>query len=111
MTIPKTAIPYGTSPVVYINDQPAQDQGYAQDANNFYVWYTTQFNTNQVNWEALGGLPVTIQFAVPPTLLSASIGLSLAIGVAVAVIISIFPVIAIKRLKRKPHNELPNTAN
>jgi len=111
MTIPKTAIPYGTSPVVYINGQPAQDQGYTQDANNFYVWYTTQFNTNQVNWGSLGGLPVTIQFAVPPTPLSASIGLSLAIGVAVAVIISIFPVIAIKRLKRKPHNELPNTAN
>jgi uncharacterized repeat protein (TIGR02543 family) len=48
MTIPKTAIPYGTSPVVYIDGQQAPNQGYSQDADNFYVWYTTHFSTHQV---------------------------------------------------------------
>ena len=111
MTIPKSAVLYGVSPVVYINGQQAASQGYTQDANNFYVWYTAQFTTNLVNWGMLGSLPVTIQFAVPPTPLAASIGLSLALGIAVAVIISIFPVIAIKRLTRKLDNELPNPEN
>lgn len=48
MTIPKTAIAYGTTPTVYIDGQQAQNQGYAQDTNNFYVWYTTHFSTHQV---------------------------------------------------------------
>jgi hypothetical protein len=108
MTIPKTAIPYGTSPVVYIDGQQAPNQGYTQDANNFYVWYTTQFNTNLVNWGILGGLQVTIQFAVPPTPLPTSLGLVLAVVIAVAAIILI-TVIAINRLRRKPDNALLNS--
>jgi len=48
MTIPKTAIPYGTTPIVYIDGQQAQSQGYSQDADNFYVWCTTHFSTHQV---------------------------------------------------------------
>jgi hypothetical protein len=111
MTIPKTAIPYGTSPVVYINGQQAPNQGYTQDANNFYVWYTTQFNTNLVNWWILGGLQVTIQFAVPSTPPASSLGLVLAVGIAVAAIILIFAVIAIKRLRRKPNIVLLNPKN
>jgi hypothetical protein len=46
--LPKTAIPYGAKPTVYIGGQPAQNQGYTQDAQNFYVWFTTHFSTNQV---------------------------------------------------------------
>jgi tungstate transport system substrate-binding protein len=57
MTIPKTAIAYGTTPTVYIDGQQAQNQGYAQDTNNFYVWYTTHFSTHQV----------TILFTVSPS--------------------------------------------
>ena len=48
MTIPKTSILYGATPAVYIDGQQAQDQGYAQDATNFYVWYTTHFSTHQI---------------------------------------------------------------
>jgi tungstate transport system substrate-binding protein len=48
MTIPKTAITYGSAPVVYIDNLQAQNQGYAQDTNNFYVWYTTHFSTHEV---------------------------------------------------------------
>ena len=48
MTIQKTAIPYGNTPTVYIDSQQATDQGYTQDANNYYVWYTTHFSTHQI---------------------------------------------------------------
>jgi hypothetical protein len=94
MTIPKSAVPYGTTPIIYIDGQPASNQGYTQDINNFYVWYTTSFSTHQVS----------IQFAVPPTSPASSLGPVLAVGIAVAEITSIFTVIAVKRLRRKPDN-------
>ena len=46
--IPKTAIPYGVIPTVYVGGEPAQNQGYTQDGQNFYVWFTTHFSTHQV---------------------------------------------------------------
>ena len=49
ITIPKSAVPYGTTPTIYIDDQPAQDQGTTQDANSFYVWYTIHFSTHEVS--------------------------------------------------------------
>jgi hypothetical protein len=94
MTIPKTAIPYGTSPVVYIDGQEALNQGYTQDTNNFYVWYTTQFSTHQIK----------IQFTVPSNLQATPFGSWLAVGVTVSQIILIYTVIAVRRLKRKPEN-------
>jgi hypothetical protein len=100
MTIPKTAIFYGNSPVVYINDQKATNQGYTQDANNFYVWYTTGFDTKLVN----GVSQMTVQFLVPSTSPAKSIEPVLAIGIAVPEIILIFTVVAVRRLKRKPDN-------
>jgi hypothetical protein len=49
VTIPISAVPYGTSPTIYIDGQIAQNQGYTQDANNYYVWYTTHFSTHQIS--------------------------------------------------------------
>jgi hypothetical protein len=49
VTIQKSDVPYGTTPVIYIDNQEAQNQGSTQDANNYYVWYTTQFSTHQVS--------------------------------------------------------------
>jgi hypothetical protein len=94
MTIPKTAIHYGTNPVIYIDGQQAPNQGYTQDANNYYVWYTTQFNTHQVS----------IHFIAPSTSQATSFGSVLAVGVTVPEIILIYIVIAVRRLKRKPDN-------
>ena len=51
ITIPKSAVPYGTTPTIYIDGQPAQNQGYTQDTNNYYVWYTTLFTTHKVSIE------------------------------------------------------------
>jgi hypothetical protein len=49
ITIPKTSITYGTTPIIYIDSQPASNQGFTQDANNYYVWYTTHFSTHKVS--------------------------------------------------------------
>jgi len=49
VTIPKSAVPYGTTPTIYIDNQPAQDQGYTQDSINYYVWYTIHFSTHEVS--------------------------------------------------------------
>jgi hypothetical protein len=100
MTIPKNAISYGTSPVVYIDGQMATNQGYTQDTYNFYVWYITSFGTNLVNSVS----QVTVKFLVPSTSPATSIGPILAIGITVPEIISIFTVIAVRRLRRKPDN-------
>ena len=94
MTIPKTAVPYGTSPVIFIDGQQSTDQGFTQDANNFYVWYTVQFSTHQVK----------IQFAASSILQNTFFGSLLAIGITVPEIILIYAVIAVRRLKRKPEN-------
>jgi len=90
LTIPITAIPYGTSPVVYIDGQQALNQNYTQDGNNFYVWFTTQFNTNQV----------TIQFSVPANPTTKTFMFEI-VGLNVAVIIVIIAMIIIIRRKTR----------
>jgi hypothetical protein len=47
-TIPKMAVDFGTDPKVYIDNAQASDQGYCQDKNNYYVWFTTHFSSHEV---------------------------------------------------------------
>jgi hypothetical protein len=94
MTIPKTAILYGTNPTIYLDNQQTPNQGYTQDPDNFYVWYTTQFSTHQA----------IMQFTAPSTLQTSSFGVLLAVGITVPEIILIYTVIALKRLRRKPEH-------
>ena len=49
ITIPKSAVAYGTTPTVNIDGLAASNQGYTQDSNNYYVWYTTTFTTHQIS--------------------------------------------------------------
>jgi hypothetical protein len=49
ITIPKSAVPYGSTPTIYIDGQQASNQDYTQDSNNYYVWYTTSFSTHKVS--------------------------------------------------------------
>jgi hypothetical protein len=35
ITIPKSAIPYGNTPIVYFNQLPAEDLEYTQDVDNY----------------------------------------------------------------------------
>jgi vacuolar-type H+-ATPase subunit I/STV1 len=61
----------------------AQNQGYTQDADNYYVWYTTHFSTHQIK----------IMFtSTTPTLTPAGTNgqtnwLQIAYGVGVAMVI------------------------
>ena len=55
ITIAKNTVPYGKIPAIYIDNQLASNQGYAQDDNNYYVWYTTHFSTHQVSIVFSGG--------------------------------------------------------
>jgi hypothetical protein len=93
ITIPKTLISNGTTPTVFIENQKATNQGYTQDLENFYIWYTTQFSTHQIN----------IQFTKTLTTQTESTVTTLTmIGLFVPEIVLIYTVIAVKRLKRKP---------
>ena len=49
ITIPKSQVPIGTAPVISIDAKQVEDQGYTQDADNYYVWYTTHFSTHEVS--------------------------------------------------------------
>ena len=47
-TIPRSEITFGSIPTVYIDGVPAPDQGFSQEANNYYVWFTTHFSNHEV---------------------------------------------------------------
>jgi outer membrane protein assembly factor BamB len=49
ITIPKTEIPEETSPSVYIDNMLANNQGFTQNGNNYYVWFTTHFSIHQIS--------------------------------------------------------------
>jgi outer membrane protein assembly factor BamB len=49
ITIPKSSVTYGTTPKVFIDGQPSSNQGYTQDSNNYYVWFTSHFSSHQIS--------------------------------------------------------------
>jgi hypothetical protein len=82
MTIPKSAIAVGTTPKIYIDNQLAANQGYTQDANNYYVWYTTQFSTHQIS------IVFTTSSSIPE--FPSPVILSLLIALVVAALAALF---------------------
>ena len=48
ITIAKSRIPQTTTPIIYIDGAVVPDQDFAQDARNYYVWYTVHFSTHQI---------------------------------------------------------------
>jgi hypothetical protein len=97
VTIPISAVAYGTTPTINIDGQIAQSQGYTQDANNYYVWYTTQFSTHQISivFAAQSTSPTSIEESGFPA--AAVYGIVIAL-VVVAVIA--FLLVLKKRKKR-----------
>ncbi len=71
ITIPKGAIGFETTPTVYIDGQPAEDQGSNQDENYYYVWFTTHFSSHEVSIEfpsqatTVKLLPQAMTFVLP----------------------------------------------
>lgn len=57
ITIQKCLIQNQSMPTIYIDDQTAEKQGYTQDPDNYYVWYTTNFSTHQISIIFRGGTP------------------------------------------------------
>ena len=49
ITIPKNAIDYGSAPTVYVNSQIANNQGYTEDASNWYIWFNSQTNSYELS--------------------------------------------------------------
>lgn len=49
LTIPKSTVPYGTFPKVYLDGRLTPSQGYSQDADNYYVWWTLHFSKHTVS--------------------------------------------------------------
>jgi hypothetical protein len=47
ITVPKNTV-LGSAPTVYIDSVEAGSQGYCEDEENYYVWFTTQFSTHDV---------------------------------------------------------------
>ncbi len=68
LTLSKAAIPYGTTPVIYIDGVRAANQGYTEDTNNYYVWYITSFSTHEISIEFTSTPNTTNQpTPMPPT--------------------------------------------
>ncbi len=87
VTVPKSAVPYGTTPTIYIDGNKVEKQGYTQDTNNYYVWYTTHFSSHQVS----------IVFASPAATQSQDFPLW-AIGlIAVLIVAIVGAIVALKR--------------
>jgi hypothetical protein len=47
-TIPKSAVDFGATPTVYIDNAQAKSQGYCEDESNYYVWFTTHFSSHDI---------------------------------------------------------------
>ena len=60
ITIPMSLVCNGTIPTIYIDNQPAENQSYTQDSNNYYLWFTTHFSTHQVSIEFVATTPTPI---------------------------------------------------
>jgi hypothetical protein len=95
VTLPKNAIPYGTIPTIYIDKQIAQDQGYAQDNSNYYVWYTTHFSIHEVSIVLAAMISPSPSIPEFPAWSIVPVALATVLGISVIAVITV-------RRKRKP---------
>jgi hypothetical protein len=111
ITIPKNFVIQGTTPKIYVDGQPASNQGYIQDSNNYYVWYTTSFSLHQIS------IVFNMPFSPSPTSSnSQSQGqpslLQVVYAVVAAVVVVTVVVIALqlitKNRRAKVHHTNPN---
>jgi hypothetical protein len=120
MTLLKSAIPYGTTPLVYIDGVLAENQGFTEDANYYYVWFTTHFSTHEITiqFNAQTQATPTPTATVTPTQTptqtvtpitagpeqTLTLEYIIAIIVVVAVVCLFFFVILLRRKKRKEND-------
>lgn len=85
LTIPKTSVPNGAIPQIFIDNQLCPDQGYTEDANNYYVWYVTHFSTHAVSIVFTGTAHATQE--VPTVAIAAAAVIILVVAVAVVLLL------------------------
>ena len=84
-------------------DWSAQSQGYTQDTNNYYVWYTTHFSTHQIS--IIFTSTTSSQTPTPATSneklnwLQVVYGIGAATVVVVIIVGSIYLIISVKKTK------------
>ena len=94
LTIPKSNVLNGTTPKIYLDEQLLSNQGYNQDSNNFYVWFTTHFSTHELS----------IVFTIDPFSKNATDQMGLPQGVIYALIFAVIIVtisVSLLVLKKK----------
>jgi outer membrane biosynthesis protein TonB len=96
ITMPKSAIAYGTTPTVNIDGLKASNQGYTQDSNNYYVWYTTTFSTHQVSITFTTASSATPTPTTGPSTPQGYI-YGIVVGVVIVVIVAIIGVVLLLR--------------
>jgi hypothetical protein len=49
VTVPKNAVPRRAVPVVYVDGEQAAAQGWTEDGNSYYVWFSAFFGSHKVD--------------------------------------------------------------
>ena len=95
LTIPKSEITFGSTPTVYIDGVPASDQGFSQDIDNYYVWFTTHFSNHEVSIVFTG---VSSEAADAQSILSQKVIYGVAVVIVAVAVTSI--VFVVRRYKK-----------
>jgi uncharacterized repeat protein (TIGR02543 family) len=114
ITLPKSSVPAGTKPLVYIDGVLAANQGYTQDADNYYVWFTTHFSEHEISIEFTSD-DATPTSTITPTSTASSSSTSsqqpstsdstYLIGVAIVIGVGILFFLLVWRRRKKDENE------
>jgi hypothetical protein len=99
ITIAKSSVAYGTKPTVYIDGVKAENQGYTQDSENFYVWFTTHFSEHEISIDFLSD---DVSPTTTPTTPDEPSNPVLLVVIAVAVIIALVALGLFVYKRRKP---------
>lgn len=103
MTIPKNSILGGTEPTVAANGAQAENEGFAQDGDNFYVWFTMlpQWDNSNRGYVAIHFLLVNNHEPIKPSTGFDIPGLDISIGVVVVFIVAALILLIIRYRRRQ----------
>ncbi len=98
--ISKNTIPYGKIPAIYIDNQLASNQGYTQDDNNYYVWYSTHFSTHQVSIVFTGGEQATYNGSQSQaSILEIAYGVAAGAAIVIAIVVVLMLIMKSKKIE------------
>jgi hypothetical protein len=112
VTIPKIMVMYGEIPIVYIDNERCLNQSFAQDTDNYYVWFTVHFSTHQVSINFISNAPVPDITALPNPSVQQFNFLQIILGVGVALaIVTVIIVVLMLVVRRKGNTFLWGNLN